>query len=80
VSGKIESKRFFFEKKEVKKLLLTAGCGTFGATPQGPKVFCFFFPKKKRLLFPKLLPCEERWPAKSTPMRLKRLPGFYMTA
>jgi acyl-CoA thioesterase YciA len=45
----------FFEKKgappgEAKKLLLHAGSGRTLPAPPGPKVFCFFFSKKKRLL------------------------------
>jgi hypothetical protein len=39
-----------FLKKRSKKLLLTAGCGRRLPTPPGPKVFCFFFSKKKRFL------------------------------
>jgi hypothetical protein len=45
---KQERKRFFFEKKK-QKPLITAGCGALVPTPAGPKVFCFFFSKKKRL-------------------------------
>jgi hypothetical protein len=39
-----------FLKKRSKKLLLTAGSGTLLPTPAGPKVFCFFFSKKKFFL------------------------------
>jgi adenosylcobinamide kinase / adenosylcobinamide-phosphate guanylyltransferase len=54
------SKRFFFEKKKQKTFVLHTGvCNRAGPgqfcrrrrpLPQGAKVFCFFFSKKKRLL------------------------------
>jgi len=46
-----ESKRFFFEKKQQKLLVLRA-LEFSGPTPAGPKVFYFFFSKKKRFLLP----------------------------
>jgi hypothetical protein len=45
------SKAFFFEKKNQKTFgLERARCGWRG--PQGIKVFCFFFSKKKSFLPP----------------------------
>jgi len=45
-----EASTSFFEKKEAKKLSLNGGHGALLPTPAGPKVFCFFFSKKKLFL------------------------------
>jgi hypothetical protein len=41
------SKRFFFEKKK-QKTFVKLGHGRGNRHGWGPKVFCFFFSKKKR--------------------------------
>jgi hypothetical protein len=47
---KRERKAFFFEKKK-QKTFISFGFGFSGeAQPRHPKVFCFFFSKKKSLL------------------------------
>jgi hypothetical protein len=41
---------FFVNKKEAKKTSVLGAVAMVVSRPAGPKVFCFFFSKKKRFL------------------------------